>query len=288
MIKELADKHKGRVLDKWESYLNTYDSILKPYQEKRLSILEIGVANGGSLDLWAEYFPNAKNIVGCDINKECGDLKYDDPRISVVVGDVNELTTFAEIQKIAETYDIIIDDGSHLCPDVIKTFALYFPLLNYNGLYIVEDLHTSYWNGSSGGLHTPLSSMAFFKRLADIPNVEHWRIKRKGKEYLKCFEQYYGIEFDEGELDTIHSITFTNSMVVINTQFPTHNKLGKRMVRGNDEHIMPNLLVMNGRVVSEVKNQAIDDWQYDPIAMINRINQLSNREQDESVKEINV
>lgn len=274
MISDLVRAHKGKVVDKWSSYLNTYDTIFAPYKDKKVNILEIGIANGGSLDVWAEYFHNAKHIVGCDINPNCGSLKYDDERVSVVIGDANETETINKIKAISEQFDIIIDDGSHLNPDVIKTFALYYPLLNYNGLYIVEDLHTSYWTGWGGGLRLPLSSMSFFKRLADVPNYEHWRIKRKRKEYLKYFEQYYSVEFIEEELATIHSVMFVNSMAIINSKYADNNKLGKRIVRGNDEHIMPNMLKIDGTNISALHAEVVDDWQYDPIAMVQRINQL--------------
>lgn len=277
MISDLVRAHKGKVVDKWSSYLNTYDTIFAPYKDKKVNILEIGIANGGSLDVWAEYFHNAKHIVGCDINPNCGSLKYDDERVSVVIGDANETETINKIKAISEQFDIIIDDGSHLNPDVIKTFALYYPLLNYNGLYIVEDLHTSYWTGWGGGLRLPLSSMSFFKRLADVPNYEHWRIKRKRKEYLKYFEQYYSVEFIEEELATIHSVMFVNSMVIINSKYADNNKLGKRIVRGNDEHIMPNMLKIDGTNISALHAEVVDDWQYDPIAMVQRINQLGEQ-----------
>lgn len=274
MITELASKHKGKVLDKWLSYLDTYDTILQPYKDRPVSILEIGIANGGSLDLWAEYFPNAEHIVGCDINPECESLKYDDERISVVIGDANKSETFDRIKAITNRYDIIIDDGSHVNSDVVKTFALYFPITNYDGLYIAEDLHTSYWSAWGGGLYIPLSSMAFFKRLADIPNYEHWHINRTRRDYLKYYEQSYDVEFSEESLTAMHSIMFKNSMVVIRTKRAERNRLGRRVVRGDDEHVIPQCLAFDGTGISLLQAEAVDDWKYDPFAMIQRINQL--------------
>lgn len=274
MITELARGHKGKVLDKWLSYLETYDSIFAPYQDRQVNILEIGIANGGSLDLWADYFPNAVHIVGCDINPECKSLTYDDKRISVVIGDANSSEALEQISSIANKFDIIIDDGSHINSEVIQSFSLYFPMLNYDGLYIAEDLHTSYWDGWGGGLHTPLSSMSFFKRLADMPNFEHWRISRTRKDYLRYYEQGFVIQFSEENLATIHSVSFSNSMAIIKAKRQERNKLGHRVVRGEDEHILSQCLMFDGTGVNLVPAEAVDDWKYDPFAMIQRINQL--------------
>lgn len=274
MIKELVANHTGKVVDKWSSYLDVYDSILQPYRDKPINILEIGVANGGSLDVWSEYFPNAEHIVGCDINPECGNLTYSDDRISIVVGNANESPTLESIKEICSRYDIIIDDGSHVNPDIIKTFSFYYPLLSSAGVYIVEDLHTSYWDGWGGGLHSPMSAMAFFKRLADIPNYEHWRISRTRKNYLRFYEQLLDISFNESSLSTINSIMFTNSMVVVYPKAVPQNKLGKRLVRGDDEHVLPEMICVDDTDISILIADAVDDWHYDPFAMIQRINQL--------------
>lgn len=280
MIKELVVEHKGKVVDKWDSYLSTYEHILAPYRDKPISLLEIGVANGGSLDIWAEYFPNAINIVGCDITPECGELAYEDPRIQVVVGDANEPDTISKIMDISERYDIIIDDGSHINADIIKAFSHYYPILHAGGTYFVEDLHTSYWEGWGGGLLLPLSAMAFFKRLADMPNFEHWRNGRTRKDYLRQFELVHDISFDNYSLTTINSVMFMNSMVAIKSDRSDLNKLGRRYVKGDDEHILPNMLHLDGMDIKILVATATDDRKYDPFVLLQRINQLG--EQDDN------
>ena len=87
----------GKVSDKWESYLPFYDTLLAPIRDNKLNLLEIGVQNGGSLETWSKYFENAENIIGCDIDENCNLLKYDDPRVKVIVGDANNANTFNKI-----------------------------------------------------------------------------------------------------------------------------------------------------------------------------------------------
>jgi cephalosporin hydroxylase len=141
---DLYTSHTGKVSDKWSSYLSTYDDWFRPYTNRPLRILEIGIQNGGSLEIWAKYFPNASLIVGCDINPLCAELSYDDAHIKVVVGDANTDDIRARIMAFSDTYDIIIDDGSHVSRDIVVSFAKYFPLLAEGGIYVAEDLHCSY------------------------------------------------------------------------------------------------------------------------------------------------
>ncbi len=53
-------EHNGKVSDKWELYVNEYDRIFSPYRDRPLNLLEIGIQNGGSLEIWPTYFPYAQ------------------------------------------------------------------------------------------------------------------------------------------------------------------------------------------------------------------------------------
>ena len=133
-----------------------------------INLLEIGIQNGVSLDIWGSYLPNASLIIGCEIKQEAAQLKYSNEAINVVVGDANSDEIFQQIIKLSDSYDLIIDDGSHVSKDIITSFARYFPLLKSGGIYIIEDLHASYWKVWGGGLAYPLSSISFLKRLIDV------------------------------------------------------------------------------------------------------------------------
>jgi hypothetical protein len=71
--------------------------------------------------------------------------------------------------------DVIVDDGSHINEHIIETFKILFPRLKQDGIYVVEDIQTSYWNsygGDSYDLKNPKTAMNFFKGLADSLNFE--------------------------------------------------------------------------------------------------------------------
>lgn len=244
-LTELYAEHKGKVSDKWSLYLDIYDRIFKDMQEDSLALLEIGIQNGGSLEIWARFFPFAKSIIGCDINSKCLNLKYAEQNIKLIVGDANETATHKAILGISNTFDIVIDDGSHHSSDIIKSFCLYFPSINPGGLFIAEDLHCSYWLPFEGGLRDSLSSIEFFKRLVDILNFEHWTTQEQRAESLQSFFDKYGCAITDEELSSIHSIEFINSMCIIRKKSMQHNTLGKRIVVGSDASIVSEVVALN-------------------------------------------
>ncbi|HVN70701.1 MAG TPA: class I SAM-dependent methyltransferase, partial [Desulfomonilia bacterium] len=174
-IESLHRTHTGKSSDKYASYLTVYDAIFPAYQDKPVVVLEIGVQNGGSLEVWSEYFSNAEKIIGCDIDPKCSGLSYADKRIHVVVGDINVEDTFRAITTLSPDFDIIIDDASHISDNIIRTFLIYFPLLKPGGIYVVEDTHTMYWPDYQGGVTRQTTAHAFFKLFVDLINYEHWR-----------------------------------------------------------------------------------------------------------------
>lgn len=50
-------------------------------------------------------------------------------------------------------YDIIIDDGSHVPSHQLVSLQHMFSALNPGGLYVIEDLETSYWNAPGASLY---------------------------------------------------------------------------------------------------------------------------------------
>jgi hypothetical protein len=238
-LTQLYNEHTGKVSDKWTRYLAEYDLLLSPWRDRPIRLLEIGVQNGGGLEIWAEYFKNASRFVGCDIDPNCAQLQFSDPRISFVLGDVNTDSTQEEILPLLPEFDLLIDDGSHRSSDIVKSFLRYFPYVVDGGLYVVEDLHASYWQEFEGGLFDPFSAISFFKRLVDIINSEHWGTVRSPAGILAGFLEKYGLDVNNEILQHIHSIKFINSLCIIQKSSPADNKLGIRIIAGRQSNIYP-------------------------------------------------
>ena len=233
-LTELHKRNRGKVSDKWSFYLDKYERLFNPLRDKTISLFEIGIQNGGSLEVWSKYFPRAKVFVGCDINKKCSKLTYQDPKINLVIGDANRRKIIKEVTQQGAPFDIVIDDGSHRSGDIIKSFINYFPHLADNGLYVIEDLHCSYWEKFEGGLFAPYSSMTFFKQITDLINYQHWGVSRDYTEILKGFSVQYDLKLKQDVLEKIESIEFSNSMCIIRKSSGKPSGLGLRLVYGKD------------------------------------------------------
>lgn len=213
-LRRIFDEHKRFGSDKWTSYFETYENHFSRCRKQPITLLEIGIQNGGSLEIWGKFFPNATRILGCDIEEKCRDLRFEDLRIEVFVGDANSPAIYDRLITDTPSFDIIVDDGSHVVEDVIRSFALYFPKVKPGGVYAIEDLHTSYWPQYGGGTDLTLSSMGFLKLLADVANREFWRDDRKDFNLLEPFAKRYGVTLNDADL-YIDEISFSNSACII-------------------------------------------------------------------------
>lgn len=225
-------RHDGKISDKWQSYLGFYDEVFRPYKEDPVRILEVGIQNGGSLEVYSKYFANFSKIVGVDIEPRCGELKYDNENIHVVVGDCSALQTYRSVRGFSPEFDIIIDDGSHKSSDIIETFLRYFRLLREGGIYVIEDLHASYWQDWQGGLFEPQSSMRFLKLLTDVVNFEHWGIPATRADLVSRFFPQYQLIAREEDLAKVGSVLLQNSLCLIKKTAPAAVSLGRRQIRG--------------------------------------------------------
>jgi O-antigen biosynthesis protein len=227
-------------------------------RHKPITLLEIGVQNGGSLEIWDKYFSRANTIVGCDIDPACQMLRFTSANIHIVTGDASSRECARQIALIAPDFDIIIDDGSHNANDVIASFARYFRRLKRGGVYVIEDLHCSYWTEYQGGLANPYSAASFAKILTDIINHEHWGVAKKRCELLTKYALQYDIEFDEDALAAVHSITFLNSLCIIR-KAATESTLGPRSVNGRHADVTDIPLQLAGQTLLS-PDQGAEPW----------------------------
>lgn len=235
-----------KVSDKWSIYLREYDRLFSPMRERPVALLEIGIQNGGSLERWAAYFRRGTHFIGCDINPDCERLSFEDTRIHLIVGDANQHENVTRILACAPRFDIVIEDGSHTSGDIVRAFVNFFPHVENGGLFVAEDLHCSYWTSFEGGLFHPHSSMAFFKRLADIVNHEHWGIGIGRAQLLQDFWDTYQVRLSDEILSSIHSVEFINSICVIRKDLPEKNELGSRQIGGEKELVVSGHKALHG------------------------------------------
>ena len=138
-LESIFNKYDTDKKASFHNYSRQYEELLKNYRNNNIKYLEIGVKNGGSILAMRDAFKNASCILGLDINPSSKIYENITNNIFVEIGDGTNKDFIQQITKKYGTFDIILDDGSNTNKDVIMSFELLFPLLNDNGLYIVED-----------------------------------------------------------------------------------------------------------------------------------------------------
>ena len=158
-LNDIGVKHATDKSTITHCYLDNYAIYFDSWREKEFTLLEIGVAAGNSIKMWREYFPKAR-IYGIDINPQCAGE-------GIYIGNQNDVNFIADLITEIGTPDIVIDDGSHVGHDMIKSFKMLFKTINHGGYYVVEDTHCFYNEHYSQGSNV----FEFFTGLAKDVDV---------------------------------------------------------------------------------------------------------------------
>jgi hypothetical protein len=140
-FQQLFDEHNGNGILKWSHYPEIYDKHFTKYRELPINILEIGILNGGSLQIWEKYFPRAK-IFAIDIDEKC--KQYESDRTKIFIGDQADKFFLRNVKAQVPQIDIIIDDGGHRAEQQINTFEEMYYHLKTTGVYLIEDIELNY------------------------------------------------------------------------------------------------------------------------------------------------
>jgi hypothetical protein len=153
---------------KWHHYFETYEEVFAQLGNRPIRLLEIGVYRGGSSRMWRSYLPPESIIVGLDIDPECKAFEEPERNLFIRIGDQSDPRFLAEVIREFGQFDLIIDDGSHLCSHMIASFNhLFLTGLKNPGIYLAEDTHANFW-------HTHRDQRYSFVDLAkDLVDVMH-------------------------------------------------------------------------------------------------------------------
>jgi len=106
-------------------------------------MLEIGVQNGGSIEIWSMYFGNLLRYTGVDLNPKC--LQFNDPsrHIKISIGNQMNETFLEELCTRFGPFDLIVDDGAHTAQTIMTSLLSLWKCMKHHGVYAIEDLHTT-------------------------------------------------------------------------------------------------------------------------------------------------
>jgi cephalosporin hydroxylase len=206
-------ENQGRLIHKWMHYFDIYDRHFSSFRRKPITVLEFGVSYGGSLQMWKKYFGRKARIIGVDIDPRCKDLT--EPQIEVIIGDQEDREFLRSLRERIGPIDVVIEDGGHTMTQQINTFEEIWPGVRKGGVFLIEDLHTSYWEKYGGGVRRPGTFIEYAKNLIDQVNAWHSRDKD-----LLSVDEY---------TKTIRGMHVYDSIIVFDkgpVKKPTHERTG--------------------------------------------------------------
>ena len=135
----------------FDVYFRTYEEIFAPLADAEVHLLELGISQGGSLELWRDYFRRG-TIAGIDVSPVA--LRNAGPRVRIYRGLQQDTALLDRVR--AETapggFDIIIDDCSHIGEFTALSFwHLFDRHLKPGGLYVIEDWGSGYMRSAPDG-----------------------------------------------------------------------------------------------------------------------------------------
>jgi hypothetical protein len=165
-LHDIGVKHKTDKAS-FHNYCNFYEANLDT--SKIANVLEVGIKDGASLKMWRDWLPFS-DIVGIDIEKP---MAIKNVQTFLLDGTKKETAGFFG------SFDLIIDDGSHMTADQIKTFKLFWGKCNY--AYILEDIHTSFRTQYVNSKITAYDYIHQFIKENNIKFVEFWNVEDKSE-----------------------------------------------------------------------------------------------------------
>jgi len=163
----------NRPIHKWVHYFPIYERHFHRFRNQTLTFFEIGCGRGGSLQMWKRFLGPFAQIVGIDIDADC--KAFEEDQITIQIGRQEDEDFLKQLILEFGPPDIVVDDGSHQMKHITASFNFIYPRMQKNSIYLVEDLHTAYWDEYGGGLDREGSFIEFAKQLVDQLNADHSR-----------------------------------------------------------------------------------------------------------------
>lgn len=158
-------KNKGNLIHKWHHYFEIYERHFSRYRGKDINFLEVGIYHGGSLQFWKNYFGKGSRIYAIDVNPECKSMEGDN--VKVFIGSQQDRSFLKSIKEQIPKLDVLLDDGGHTMRQQIVTYEEMYDHVKDDGVYMCEDIHTSYWRKYGGGYRRRGTFIEYSKSFID-------------------------------------------------------------------------------------------------------------------------
>jgi hypothetical protein len=207
-LERYFDSHAvGEGIQKWRHYFEIYDRHFAKFVGSEVYVVEIGVAAGGSLQMWLDYFGPGCHLYGIDIAPGC--KMHERESVRICIGDQADPRFWTWFLREVPHIDILIDDGGHRLHQQVATFEAVYPHIRPGGVYLCEDVHGTdnpfhgYVNGLARNLHSwerfPTTE---FQRLVGSVHVYPYVtvIEKPDEPLLEFRAQRHGTEWNSGKI----------------------------------------------------------------------------------------
>jgi hypothetical protein len=159
--------------------------------DKKITFVEVGVLQGGSLFMWREYFGKDARIIGIDLHPNAKELEKHG--FEIYVGSQSDKNFWKNFYFKVGKIDVLLDDGGHVNDQQIITLGESVHNINDNGIIVTEDVHTSYFK--KFGNPSKYSFINYSKYLVDVVNSRFPETKIKKNNNFR--NKIYSISFYE-------------------------------------------------------------------------------------------
>ena len=165
-FREITDKKRT-------PFFSFYEELFPLIKETTKTILEIGIRRGGSLVIWNDFF-GATAVYGLEANpkfiRRVDNLNR--PNIHAVHLNQTDKKGMTEFAKSVGSFDLIIDDGSHMVGDQLISFEILWPFLRRGGYYCIEDMQSSF---QEKYINQSPTTAEYFKNVSDYILTSVWK-----------------------------------------------------------------------------------------------------------------
>ncbi|CAF1061583.1 unnamed protein product [Adineta steineri] len=157
-----------------------YEKYLSKYVGSNVILLEIGLGcgmpygPGASAYVWRYYLGPLANIYFLEFDRRCGEEWYKSHghkvNVTMFYGSQDDITVLNNVKSAQGYFDVIVDDGGHSMNQQITSFVQLLPKVKSGGIYVIEDLLTSYISTYGGGYLRNSTTIEFIKKI--IENIQ--------------------------------------------------------------------------------------------------------------------
>src|SRR6266702_377516 len=140
-LAEYFFNNPGRLIHKWHHYFEIYHRHFARFRGRSPVVVEI------------------------DIDPRC--RSFEDEGTTILIGDQGDRRFLAEVRGRVPHIDILIDDGGHKMAQQITSFEELYPHVQPDGIYLCEDIHTSFMPEFGGGHRREGTFLEYGKALID-------------------------------------------------------------------------------------------------------------------------